>query len=217
MVLGSVAGVNAAESSVNVGIGTTSPNEVLTINASNPILQLQHDGASMGFFQITGGQDVKVGTNITNNLGSFFIRTNGGDRVKVDPSGNVGIGTSNPTVRFQVGANGDGTVARANAWQTFSDERFKTGIISIDNPLDKLDQIGGYYYQWKNGADQSRQAGLLAQEVERVMPEIVATDDNGYKSVDYGKLNALLIEAIKAQQKLINQMQQKMAMLEMQK
>lgn len=206
LVLGSVAGLNTAASSVNVGIGTTTPTEVLTINASNPILQLQHDGASMGFLQITGGQDVKIGTNITNDLGSFFIRTNGADRVKVDPSGNVGVGTSSPTVKFQVGANGDGTVARANSWTTFSDERFKTEIISIDHALDKLDQIGGYYYQWKNGADKSRQAGLIAQEVEKVLPEIVQTDEAGYKSVDYGKMNALLIQAIKEQQKEINEL-----------
>lgn len=206
MVLGSVAGVNAAESSVNVGIGTTSPNEVLTINASNPILQLQHDGASMGFFQITGGQDVKVGTNITNNLGSFFIRTNGGDRVKVDPSGNVGIGTTNPTVRFQVGTNGDGTVARANAWQTFSDERYKTNIEEIPNALEKIETLHGYYYHWKSGKDETRQAGLLAQEVEKVLPEIVSNDADGYKSVDYGKMNALLIQAIKEQQKEIDEL-----------
>ncbi|HSR38122.1 MAG TPA: tail fiber domain-containing protein, partial [Phnomibacter sp.] len=147
-------------------------------------------------------------------LGSFLIRTNGADRVKVDPSGNVGVGTSSPTVKFQVGANGDGTVARANSCTTFSDERYKTQIVSIDHALDKLDQIGGYYYQWKEGQDQSRQAGLIAQEVERVLPEIVQTDEAGYKSVDYGKMNALLIEAVKEQQKLIKQMQQRIANLE---
>jgi hypothetical protein len=126
----------------------------------------------------------------------------------------TGIGTTNPGFLLQVGESGDGTVARANSWTTFSDERYKTQIISIDHALDKLDQIGGYYYQWKDGKDQSRQAGLIAQEVEKVLPEIVQTDEAGYKSVDYGKMNALLIEAVKEQQKLIKQMEQRIANLE---
>jgi hypothetical protein len=213
LVLGSVAGVNNANNSVNVGIGTTTPTEVLTINATNPILQLQHAGANMGFMQITGGQDVKIGTNITNNLGSFFIRTNGADRVKVEPNGNVGVGTSSPAVRFQVGTNGDGTVARANAWQTFSDARFKKDIVPIGDALQKLNQMQGYYYHWTNGKDDSRQAGFLAQEVEKVMPEIVSTDTDGYKSVDYGKMNALLIQAIKEQQTLIDNLTKQMKAL----
>ncbi|MCU0375266.1 MAG: tail fiber domain-containing protein [Chitinophagaceae bacterium] len=203
LVLGSVAGLNTASSSVNVGIGTTTPTEVLTINANNPIVQLQHAGENMGFIQISGGQDVKIGTNITNNLGSFFIRTNGADRVKVEPNGNVGVGTSSPSVRFQVGTNGDGSVARANAWQTFSDQRFKKEVTPIDNALQKINALQGYYYQWIDGKDNTRQAGFLAQEVEKVLPEIVSTDGEGYKSVDYGKMNALLLQAIKEQQVLI--------------
>jgi hypothetical protein len=129
----------------------------------------------------------------------------------------VGVGTTAPTERFQVGNAGDGSVARANAWQTFSDERYKTQIVTIDHALEKLDQVGGYYYHWKNAEDQSRQAGLIAQEVEKVLPEIVQTDDAGYKSVDYGKMNALLIEAIKEQQVLLKQMQQRITALEKRK
>jgi hypothetical protein len=118
----------------------------------------------------------------------------------------MGVGTASPTVKFQVGANGDGTVARANSWTTFSDERFKKDIIYIDHALEKLNQIGGYYYQWKEGEDKSRQAGLMAQEVEKVLPEIVQTDAAGYKSVDYGKMNALLIEAIKELQRNVTEL-----------
>jgi hypothetical protein len=53
--------------------------------------------------------------------------------------------------------------------------------------------------------------------VEKVLPEIVQTDEAGYKSVDYGKMNALLIEAMKEQQKLIKQMEQRIANLEKRK
>lgn len=96
-----------------------------------------------------------------------------------------------------MGENADGTLARANSWTTFSDERLKKDFSSILSPLEKLEHIGGYYYFWKKGSDTSRQLGVKAQEVEKVFPEIVSTGGDGYKSVDYGKLGAVLIEAIK--------------------
>jgi hypothetical protein len=179
----------------------------------DPMIQFQKGATDKGFVQIVNN-DIKIGTNVDNDLGSFFVRTNGADRLKVDQNGNVGVGTSSPAVRFQVGVNGDGTVARANSWTTFSDERFKKDIVLIENALDKVAHVGGYYYNWKNGGDQSRQAGLLAQEVEQVLPEIVNTDEKGYKSVDYGKMNALLLQAIKEQQKQIEALEAKIAGME---
>jgi hypothetical protein len=113
--------------------------------------------------------------------------------------GQLGIGVPIPTAQLQVGTNGDGSVALANAWQTFSDERYKKDIVPIANALEKIEQLNGYYYYWKEGTDANRQAGLLAQEVEKVLPEIVNTDSQGYKSVDYGKMNALLLQALKEQ------------------
>lgn len=121
----------------------------------------------------------------------------------------VGIGTTNPQYRLQVGMAGDGSEARANAWNTFSDERFKTNIVPIENALQKISGLHGYFYNWNVGDDQKRQAGFLAQEVERVLPEIVSTDGEGYKSVDYGKMNALLLQAIKEQQVLIDLLMEK--------
>ena len=123
---------------------------------------------------------------------------------------NVGIGTTNPQYRLQVGVMGDGSQARANAWNTFSDERYKTNITTIDHALEKIKALSGYYYHWNTGMDQNRQAGLMAQEVEKVLPEIVSTDSEGYKSVDYGKMNALLLQAIKEQQALIEMLMKKL-------
>lgn len=120
--------------------------------------------------------------------------------------GKVGIGTTSPSYLLEVGASGDGTAARANSWQTFSDRRWKTNIAVIDSPLEKLENINGYYYNWKDGKDKSTQVGVIAQEVEEVLPEIVSTDDDGYKSVDYSKLAPLLIEAIKEQQRTIDEL-----------
>ncbi|NHN27413.1 hypothetical protein FIA58_017165 [Flavobacterium jejuense] len=110
---------------------------------------------------------------------------------------------------FDVGVSGDGTVARSNAWNTFSDRRWKTNFKKIDNALDKLNQINGYYYKWKDKKDQSLQIGVIAQEIEAVLPEIVSTDKNGYKSVDYSKISALLIQVAKEQQSIIENQETK--------
>ncbi|MCB0838961.1 MAG: tail fiber domain-containing protein, partial [Bacteroidetes bacterium] len=140
---------------------------------------------------------------IANTSASAVPGVVGTNRLVVLPNGNTGIGTNSPDVKFQVGENGDGTIARANAWNTFSDLRWKTDIEEIDNPLEKINALNGYYYKWKEGEDQSTQLGLIAQEVEAVLPEIVSNDENGYKSVDYSKLSALFIEGIQEQQRVI--------------
>jgi hypothetical protein len=196
----------------NIGIGTENPGSILTINSENPLLQLQNNSVDKGFIQIVS-DDIKVGTNLSNASGSFYVRTNGADRVKIDHNGNMGVGTANPAYRLQVGTAGDGSQARANAWNVFSDERYKTNVEEIPNALDKIQGLHGYYYNWKTGDDTTRQAGLLAQEVEKVLPEIVSTDADGYKSVEYGKMNALLLQALKEQQQQIVELCKKVEQL----
>ena len=112
-------------------------------------------------------------------------------------NGNVGIGTTSPTQKLQVGTSGDGSVALANAWNTFSDIRLKRDLVKLPEALNKLEELNGYYYFWKEGEDQDRQVGVIAQEVEQVLPELVKTGQDGIKTVDYPKLTVLLIEAAK--------------------
>jgi hypothetical protein len=191
---------------------------ILSDREKDPELQFVRmypdDGNSYykGFVQISGN-NLRIGTNSENTEGKFVVRTAGTDRVAVDKNGYMGIGTLNPAYRLQVGTAGDGSQARANAWNVFSDERYKTNIEEIPNALDKIDELHGYYYNWKTGDDKTRQAGLMAQEVEKVLPEIVSTDAEGYKSVEYGKMNALLLQAIKEQQQQITELKQKLDQL----
>lgn len=84
-----------------------------------------------------------------------------------------------------------------------SDERLKTNVEPISNALDKVVAINGVTFDWtpevktQGPHRDRREAGVLAQEVEKVLPEVVATKENGYKAVDYEKIVPLLIEAIK--------------------
>jgi hypothetical protein len=92
-----------------------------------------------------------------------------------------------------------------------SDERLKNNIQPIENALDKLDKIGGYTFDWNDKIDvhghEGHDIGVIAQEIEEVLPEVVATRDNGYKAVKYEKLSAYLIQVDKEQQQIIKDQQ----------
>ena len=105
--------------------------------------------------------------------------------------GNVGIGTASPGYTLDVAGSVRATVEVLST----SDARLKTDIRVIENALDKLVNIRGVTFL-KSGAD-SRSAGVIAQEVQEVLPEVVTEDENGYMSVAYGNMVGLLVEAIK--------------------
>jgi hypothetical protein len=90
-----------------------------------------------------------------------------------------------------------------------SDIRFKENIKAIENPIQKIRQISGNTYDWKaenkiEHGYEGNDVGVIAQEIEAVLPQLVQTRDNGYKAVKYDKLVALLIEGIKEQQTQID-------------
>lgn len=87
----------------------------------------------------------------------------------------------------------------------FSDERLKTNIQTIDKPIEKVCALRGVTYE----KDNKPGLGVIAQEVEKVLPEVVKTEEDeiGTKSVAYGNLVGLLIEAVKAQQEQLESQQ----------
>jgi cytoskeletal protein CcmA (bactofilin family) len=82
-----------------------------------------------------------------------------------------------------------------------SDKRLKENIQPIENALDKLDKIGGYTFDWNDQVEihgyKGHDIGVIAQEIEEILPEIVTTRDNGYKAVKYEKIVPFLIQCIK--------------------
>ena len=93
----------------------------------------------------------------------------------------------------------------------------KENKIIINNALSKLNNINGYEFDWipLKGVheNEGHDIGIIAQEVEKVIPEIVTTRDNGYKAVKYEKLIPLLIEAIKEQQIQIDTLNKQLSFL----
>jgi hypothetical protein len=93
----------------------------------------------------------------------------------------------------------------------YSDVRKKTDIITIDNALEKVNKLRGVFYTRIDAPERGRQTGVIAQEINQVLPEVVtyAADVDEY-GVSYGNIVGVLIEAIKEQQKQIEELQNKL-------
>ena len=134
--------------------------------------------------------------------GNYLLYLNG-------TSQNVGIGTNTPG--FKLTVNGTAWCS-SGAW-TGSDIRWKKNISAIGNTLPGVLNLEAVNYNLRTdefpemGFESTSQIGLIAQDVEKVFPLLVNTDRNGYKAVAYDKLSAVLVEAIKEQQKQIESQQ----------
>ncbi len=142
------------------------------------------------------------------------INANGND-LDFDPGGNAGaMITSDGGSSYNVHNNlvFDGTNLQVHGGDIIafysSDKRLKDNVIPITNPISKIMKIGGYTFDWNGKQDtySGHDVGVIAQEVEKVLPEVVETRENGYKAVKYDKMVPLLIEAIKDQQKQIDEL-----------
>ena len=191
-------------SSGNVGIGTISPANTLQIGSVG----------SSGF----GGNQLAIGNGsqamsfyLNESAATWYSNTN----FALVPSGtgatgNVGIGTTNPQ-GYKLYVNGP--AYSTGGWQG-SDRRFKEDFQPVHDPLKKVLEMEGVSYKWKSeefkdkGFPDGRHYGVIAQEIEEVLPEVVNTAPDGTKAVAYTEIVPVLIEAIKEQQKIIEKQQQ---------
>jgi hypothetical protein len=113
----------------------------------------------------------------------------------------VGIGTTTPSNILTIGRGAGHPVS--DSWETYSSRRWKTNIHTLPDALGKVEQLRGVSYDLKDSG--KHEIGVIAEEVGAVIPEIVTYEDNGKdaRGVDYSRLTALLIEAVKQQQKQI--------------
>ena len=123
------------------------------------------------------------------------------ERMRLTNSGSVGIGLTNPSTILH--ASGEIT---ATDFNTTSDINVKKNIEPIDNAIFKISQINGVTFSFIDDPDEQRHAGVIAQDVEKVLPEAVKELNDGIKHVAYGNLIGLLVEAIKDQQKQIDEL-----------
>ncbi len=185
-------------SSQNVGIGETSIDANLHITGSPAVIKMERAGvrairfgipSNSGKFIIADTDDLQSSTavEIDSSRDVKFVESVG---IGVTPSGTAGrLDCSNDVVAF-----------------ASSDKRLKENIKPLDNALDKINKINGVEFDWKKLTEKEKETihgntghdvGVIAQEIEEVLPEVVQTRENGYKAVKYEKIVPLLIEAIK--------------------
>jgi hypothetical protein len=178
---------------------TNAVNSVNATNATNATLATNVVGTANCILFNNGTNTTTTSTNF--NITSNILTVNG--TLRVTSTGVTVTGANNGWIY----ASGD-VVAFAT-----SDKRLKDNITLISNPIEKIQKIGGYEFDWIPTEDihsyEGHDIGVIAQEIEEVLPELVTTRDNGYKAVKYEKIVALLIEAIKDQQKQIEELKSK--------
>jgi hypothetical protein len=182
-------------SSGEFGFNTSSPSRNYVF--SNP------NSRGAGGFEITAA----------NNLVSFLTynrSTNAYLNLSLsEGSTNVLIGTSTDNgERLYV----SGSIRATGSITANSDVRLKKNIERIENALQKVSEISGYTYN--TIYDEDRHAGVIAQEIDKVLPEIVNKGNDGLMGVEYGNISALLIEAIKEQKGIIDNLQARLSALE---
>jgi hypothetical protein len=133
--------------------------------------------------------------------------SNAVERMRVASDGRVGIGITAPAHELDVA----GTIRASGDVFAFSDCNYKYEVARINNALESVKVINGYTYRLAEGGEGggggARHAGVFAQEVEQVLPEVVNTDLDGKKSVAYGNMIGLLIEAIKELNKRVESLE----------
>jgi hypothetical protein len=185
-----------------VGIGYTNPGSKLSVNgdggfvsnSSSRVLYLtQHvanDGNIIQFLDQSGNNVWEV---VGRNTAFYIYNNNVGQHsIYVNPSTN-NVSIKKTTSSYALDVNGE--IRASDDIIAFSDVRKKTNIKTIENSLNKVNKLRGV--EFNKTSNNKKSIGVIAQEIEKIIPEVVHTDDNGYKSVAYGNITGLLIEAVK--------------------
>lgn len=210
------------------------------LNKSNVAYLYSNSDAALKIGNGGIGQSLIFFTNpSTGKLGN--LTANGVERMRINGSGNVGIGdfsaandvvdskltvdgnvSPRSTGVYDLGADGSGANARrwktvysVNALNTSSDRRLKTNISDLKYGLEEILKLTPVTYNWKKTPDTNKQIGLIAQDVRPLIPEIVEGDESkGDLSMRYTELIPVLINAIKEQQKQIDELKQQVQKLQ---
>jgi hypothetical protein len=225
-VVGKNAGVQLTSSSGNIilgysagsGLGTGENNIILgntagATNGSNNII-IGNNGAN----NMVGDNNIVIGgalgslTSASNSIIFATSNLSAVERMRIDSTGNLGLGTTTPSEKLSVIGNATFSgIVTATSFPTTSDRRLKRNITPIENALEKVLALRGVEFDWiKDGA---HEIGLIAQEVEAIVPDLVMTNAKGFKSVKYSNIVSLLIESTKETDEKITALESENKML----
>lgn len=194
----------------DVGIGTASPNDKLDVFGSSGNLGARisnnanaaGDFSAVRFYQAAG----EKGVIFTNQESMFIRRGSTGVLALNDSGGNVGIGTSAPTDTLSV--NGTASKPGGGAWAVFSDQRLKNVKGRYSSGLNAVMRLQPLRYNYKPNNElglksDQEYVGFGAQELQKVIPEAVTTNSNGFLQVNNDPIVWTMLNAIKEQQQQI--------------
>lgn len=203
-----------------LGVGTTSPSYPFHLVGQGFVTSHWTAGGSIYagststnsrivFGNTSSGEQISSNRNGADPMAyGLEFRTGGAASIRMFLSngGHLGIGDTDPTYLLELpnvaSTEGQG---RANAWVTYSSKRYKTNVQEISAPLQKVLNLHGVYFDWKSPYGGGKDIGFLAEEVGRVIPELVEWEKNGKDALGlkYDRIAAVTVEAIKEQQKQI--------------
>ncbi|MEW6734037.1 MAG: tail fiber domain-containing protein [Acidobacteriota bacterium] len=220
--------VNVGQNSFANGFNTTASGSIATALGDTTTASGAGSIAMGSFAAATATNSIVVGRNITNSLAnslmvgfnstaaSLFVGPADGTNKNL---GFVVIGGTTPfTANTRLTVNG--TVAAAFFTQT-SDIRLKTNIRGIEGALEKVLSLKGIRYEWKAVENspinsEGTQLGFSAQDVEKVLPEVISADADGYKGISYQNITPVIVEAMKEQQQIIEKQKSEIEQLKAQ-
>jgi hypothetical protein len=175
-----IGGIKSFSSDINVNtLKINSQSAVALIEFTRPSYNYIQASAAGGSFQfIVNGESIGLSNSV----------------LSIGPNKKIGIKNQEPEYDLDV----TGSIRATGNVFSNSDRKLKTKITNVSGALSKALKINACYFNWKDPKHgEGRQFGLIAQEVEKVLPEVVTTDGNGVKSLAYNKLSALLFTALK--------------------
>jgi hypothetical protein len=175
--------VSLGSASGNIALATQTTGDYVASLVASTGVTITNNSGENATPSIAIGQEVATSSNVQFN--------------------SLGVGMAASATAGRIDASGD-----VVAYST-SDKNFKENITPIENPIEKIRMISGNTYDWKADMKEfhgfeGNDVGVIAQEIEAVLPQLVTTRETGYKAVKYDKLVALLIEGMKAQQNQID-------------
>ncbi len=200
------------------------------VSGSSQITPLLPSGVVSGSSQVNADSITNFDTNVKDKLnadavvsGSSQITKSLQDVTSVGNTTSTSISITNSTastskttgalvVTGGIGTSGDVFAGGDVVAYASSDRRLKDEITPISEPLEKINKIGGYSFTWneeKQNIYRGKDYGVIAQEIEEILPELVDTRENGFKAVKYDKLVSLLIEGIKDLSKQVEELKEK--------
>jgi hypothetical protein len=205
--------IDVASTTGDIALGTrTSGNYVASMTAGT--------GITVGTATGEGSTPVITNTGVTSNVAGTGVTVSGATGAVTISIGQAVATSSSPTfagltINGAITATGDIT-----AYYT-SDKRHKNNIQIIPNALEKVRTLNGVTWEWNDDVNEvtksTPKTGLIAQEVQSVLPEVVIEKVDGFLGLDYSKMMGLMVEAIKEQQLHIEKLQLEVADLKKQK